>query len=306
VILTADNLSGYLETRLGPGSWRVSALGGGVSNTTLLAERGSRRLVIKQSLARLRVEEEWLADQSRIYTECRALRTLRPYLPEGAVPQVVFEDRDNFAFAMEAAGAAARDWKSMLLAGDCDPAIARQAAMIFAAQARCPEAIRFPEQHVFDQLRLDAYYRFTAGRHPDLRDWFEERIEACRRGRGLVHGDFSPKNLLVEGGRVTVIDFEVVHRGDPAFDAAFLLNHFLLKIAHGIPGCRRLAREFWQVARTVVDEQSAIRHLGCLHLARVDGKSPAEYLTGGERESVRRAARKMIADPPASVEEIFA
>ncbi|MEZ5356978.1 MAG: aminoglycoside phosphotransferase family protein [Bryobacteraceae bacterium] len=297
----------YLRARVSPGQWRIAALGGGVSNAVFLATSRDRRIVVKQSLGRLRVDEEWLADRERIHRECDALRRLRPHLPEGSLPEVVFEDRENFVFGMEAAPEGALDWKTLLMRGDCDPGVARRAAAIFAALAQAPEKEHFAGQHCFDQLRIDPYYRFTAGRHPDLRERFDERIEACRRPIGLVHGDFSPKNLLVDPGAegVLLIDFEVIHAGDPAFDAAFLLNHLLLKMVHGIEGCRGLALEFWRGVAEAVDERSAIAHLGCLHLARVDGKSPAEYLTPAGRERVRRQARGMILDPPKHMEEIF-
>jgi streptomycin 6-kinase len=253
------------------------------------------------------VEEEWLADRERIHRECLALRLLAESLPKGAVPEIAFEDPDSFIFAMEAAPETARDWKSLLLAGECEDAAASRAAEILVAQvhAEVPPEL-FADQRCFDQLRLDPYYRFTASRHPDLREHFEERIAACRRPLGLVHGDFSPKNLLLAGGRMMVIDFEVIHLGDPNFDVAFLLNHLLLKVTHGIAGCGRLALIFWDGVRGVMDESSTIAHLGCLHLARVDGKSPAEYLTEPERKHARARARELILHPPRTIREIFA
>jgi 5-methylthioribose kinase len=296
----------YLEAHAGAGPWRVRELGGGVSNTVILAESPGRRLVVKQSLPRLRVEQEWVADQKRIHRECDALRRLRTYLPEGTLPAVVFEDRGRFLFGMEAAPAGSSDWKTRLLAGEVTIETAEQAARMFTAMARVAEREHFADIGSFEQLRIDPYYRATATRHPDLAGFFAGRIEACRRPTGLVHGDFSPKNLLVTPeGRVMLIDFECVCAGDPAFDAAFLLNHLLLKAAHGIGGCRSLALAFWNIARTAADERSVIAHLGALHLARVDGKSPAEYLTPAERDTVRAAARRMILDPPARLEEIF-
>lgn len=284
--------------------WRVKPLGGGVSNVVLLAESSLRRLVFKQALGRLRVAEEWLADQSRIHREAASLRALAPILPDGAVPRVVFEDRENFIYAMQAAPPGAEDWKTRLLRGERDADVARKAARILSALAAgtsgdtrwCEE---YGDQHCFDQLRLDPYYRFTASRHSDLRSAFEEAIALARRPLAMVHGDFSPKNLLVDGtGHVMLIDFEVIHFGDPAFDAAFLLNHLLLKGARdlGVICAGELA---------AFETAAVIRHLGCLHLARVDGKSPAEYLTEPQRVRVRAAARELILHPPKTIEEIF-
>ena len=301
--LSVDSFFDYARARpeLAAETWRTRLLGGGVSNVVLLAESAERRWVFKQALGRLRVEEEWLADRARAHREAAAIRALAPFLPAGAVPRVVFEDRDNFIYAMEAAPASAEDWKARLMRGERDENAARQTMRILRALGQRGVRWReeFGDQTCFDQLRLDPYYRFTAARHPDLCEAFEEAIALARRPLAMVHGDFSPKNMLVDGdGRVMLIDFEVVHYGDPAFDAAFLLNHLLLKDARELG--RVCARELEGFETAAV-----IRHLGCLHLARVDGKSPAEYLTGTQRVRVRGAAREMIANPPKTIEEIF-
>ena len=280
-------------------------MGGGVSNLVLLAESATRRWVFKQALGRLRVAEEWLADPVRIHREAASMRALAPLLPIGAVPCVVFEDRENFIYAMEAAPDGVEDWKTLLMRGEREEGVARQATRILAALAQRTAAgarwrEEFGDQHCFKQLRLDPYYRFTAARHPDLREAFEEAIVLAQRPLAMVHGDFSPKNLLVApgGGGVTLIDFEVVHYGDPAFDAAFLLNHLLLKGARALGiVCASELRGF--------ETAAVIRHLGCLHLARVDGKSPADYLTETQRAKVRAAARELIRHPPRTIEEIF-
>ena len=304
--LSIDTFFDYAQQRpeLAGEAWRVRMLGGGVSNLVLLAESATRRWVFKQALGRLRVAEEWLADPARIHREAAAMRALAPLPLGGSVPAVVFEDRENFIYAMEAAPDGVEDWKTRLMRGERDERVARQAARMLAALAqRTAGGARwhqeFGDQHCFKQLRLDPYYRFTADRHPDLREAFEEAIALAQRPLGMVHGDFSPKNLLVApGGGVTLIDFEVVHFGDPAFDAAFLLNHLLLKGARTLGlVCAGELRGF--------ETAAVIRHLGCLHLARVDGKSPAEYLTETQRVKVRAAARELIRHPPKTIEEIF-
>jgi 5-methylthioribose kinase len=310
--LNGDNASEYLQSRGHEGPWRVKALGGGVSNTVLLAESGIHRWVVKQSLGKLRVDEDWFADRSRIHRECSAMRELAPLLPEGVIPQVVFEDRDNYLYVMSAAASDARDWKSLLLAGTISTPIAESAGRILARIREVSRdggqwARRFGDQTCFDQLRLDPYYRFAAARHPDLAGGFDAAIAAARRPIALVHGDFSPKNLLVRQRQVLLIDFEVIHFGDPAFDAAFLLNHLLLKCAHR-PEFRldflRAAHGFWNEASAGAPpdfESSTILHLGCLHLARVDGKSRAEYLNEEVRVKVRAQAGRWIVSPPHSL-----
>ena len=301
---------------------RITELGGGVSNTVLLIEVQGKRMVLKQSLGRLRVPEEWLSDRGRIARESASMRKLAPYFAAGSIPEIIFEDPENCIFAMTAAQPPADNWKELLLAGDGRLDIAQRAGTLLATlvsstwKNRAWEA-EFGDQSVFRQLRIDPYYRTTAARHPDLRMHFERLIQTSADRRvSLVHGDWSPKNLLISGDQVMAIDFEVVHFGDPAFDSAFLLNHLLLKSLY-MPTRRAvfsdLAAEFWDAFTgglppgTEWIERATIEHLGCLLLARVDGKSPAEYLTSEElKERVRRRARDMIRNPPATIAEVFA
>jgi 5-methylthioribose kinase len=320
--LTVENAPEYLTGRGLPAPISVKELGGGVSNTVLLVEGpGGERMVLKQSLAKLRVEQDWFADRSRIFRESAAMRALHPHLAPDGVPEVLFEDSANCLYAMSAAPDDARTWKEQLLSGQIDKGAAVRAGEMLASIIRASWRdsawdAEFGDQTVFDQLRLDPYYRATAARHPDLAPQFERLIADCAARRlSLVHGDWSPKNLLVSGDLVMAIDFEVIHFGDPAFDAAFLLNHLALK-SFLMPEHRlRLAgaaEVFWWALREGLPsgaewmEPAAVRHLGALMLARVDGKSPVEYLRSDElRERVRQFARGVLLEPPETLAEVF-
>jgi 5-methylthioribose kinase len=298
----------------------VSELGGGVSNTVLLVESQMRRFVMKQALGKLRVQQEWLADRSRIFRESAALRKLAPHLPNGSLPVVLFEDRNNFIFAMTAAPAASVCWKDLLLDGEIRVETAERVGELLALMASVSWRARaweseFGDQSVFDQLRIDPYYRAAARRHPDLAPAAARLIlDSASRRVSLVHGDWSPKNFLVNGTEVMAIDFEVIHFGDPAFDSAFLLNHLALKSFHRpqwADSYAQAAAGFWRkylagVPREDWIEPATLQHLGWLMLARVDGKSPAEYLRGAAiQDRVRRFARDLIVSPPDSVAEVF-
>ncbi len=330
LLLTARSLPRYLEARglIGPecaGRVAVSELGGGVSNVVLLAELEgdpARRWVAKQSLGKLRVKDDWRSDRRRIFREAAALQALRPVLGD-ALPEVIHVDRKNYAYVMTAAPVDSVVWKESLLAARrSDPRVAREvglflARMINASRADPSFRSRFRDRTVFDQLRIDPYYRTTAARHPDVRPAIEELIRTSLAIRtSLVHGDYSPKNILVRGGRIFLIDFEVVHWGDPAFDSGFLLNHLFLKAFHQPLFCDvyfEAAREFWQAALTgfeaedcIAFEYMTLRHLGALMLARIDGKSPVEYICDeATKDRVRRTAKRILLDPPASLNGVI-
>ena len=319
--LTAENLGAYLAERGladDPAALSIRELGGGVSNFVSLIEGPGIRWVAKQSLGKLRVKDDWRSSRARVFREAAAIRSLGSIL-DGAVPHVVHVDRANFLYLMTAAPEGSVVWKQSLLDGQVRVEVAEAAGRLLATMIKASQqgpAFReqFADRTVFDELRIDPYYRTTAARHPECSEALEHLIEdSWKIQTSLVHGDYSPKNMLVRGASVFLIDFEVVHWGDPAFDSAFLVNHLMLKSFHQPLYAERYfraARAFWQAlvsglsdAVTVDFEGMTVRHLAGLMLARMDGKSPVEYIRDeGVKLRVRRTAKRLFAEPPGSFE----
>lgn len=289
---------------------RVRELSGGVSNIVLRVDvEGRPPFVVKQCRERLRVAMEWRAPLDRIWTESATLGVLGEILPAGAVPSVLFEDRDDYLFAMTCAADDAVTWKAQLLDAWNDSAgrahqqeIAVRLGELLGTiheDARSHPALRglLADTSLFEELRVDPYYRTVAHRHPDQASRIESLIAEMNRPlaeRTLVLGDFSPKNILVHPGGLVLLDFECAHAGDAAFDLGFFLTHLILKEVRasiaGESGSGRfvgLARAFWTsyLQRRSLEPQAieecdrrAARHTAACCLARVDGKSPVEYL----------------------------
>ncbi len=321
--LSAENVLDYLtEQGLAESTEGVSVreLGGGVSNIVLMLEWPDHRWVIKQSLEKLRVQDDWRSERGRIYREAESIQALRPVLGETALPEVIHIDREHFLFVMTAAPAGSVSWKESLLAGQVDLAVAQQAGtllakMINASRAGTDLQKKFEDRTVFDQLRIDPYYRTTAKRHPDVRAALVQLMaNSWNVQTALVHGDYSPKNMLVRDGNIFLIDFEVIHWGDPAFDAAFLMNHLFLKALHQPEFAAQYfaaVREFWKALGAELQggtsrgfEALILRHLGALMLARIDGKSPVEYIREEEtKERVRTVAKQILREQPQRLEQ---
>jgi 5-methylthioribose kinase len=310
--LDAASAAAYLRGRgvLPEGEARVEPLGGGVSNIVLLVEAGRTRVVLKQSLPRLQVADEWLAKQARILTEGAALELYGTLAP-GAAPAVLDLDPERYTLTIAAAPADWTPWKDALLAGEADPAIAARLGELLgvwhtATAGSAELRDRFGDHEAFEQLRVDPYYRTILRRHPELAEPIGRTIDAMLARRVcLVHADFSPKNVLHGAGGLWVIDAECAHVGDPAFDVAFLLNHLLLKTIHrpdtaaGYAACAGAFVAAYRTAGIDVNDGDVVAHLGCQLLARVDGKSPAEYLTAEERSRARARAVSLLRRPPA-------
>lgn len=321
-LLTVETVGPYLSRRglVTAGSpVEVEALGGGISNVVLAVQAGDRACVVKQSLPRLRVAEEWLAKRERVLTEAAALLWAHDVTPS-AVPAVLDVDEAMWTITIECAPASWQNWKTCLLSGAADPKVATRLGTILASwhsasREGASGANRFDDGEVFDQLRVDPYYRTVMIRHPDLAPEIDSYVARLQSTRScLVHGDFSPKNVLLGEEGLWVVDFEVAHLGDPAFDLAFMLNHLMLKAIHrpNSAGEYRLCAEaFWRAYCRAVSTALAPRaayvfgHVACQMLARVDGKSPAEYLTAGEQAHARALARSMLSALPSAPAEAW-
>jgi aminoglycoside phosphotransferase (APT) family kinase protein len=292
-------------------------LSGGVSSDIWLIDDGRQKVVLKRALPKLRVMDDWFADVSRNRHEQDFIDYVGRFLP-GAVPRLLHRDPAAGFFVMEYLGQEFANWKALLLARQVDSEHAREAARILATIHRHswndPDARRrFATTPQFRQLRIDPYLITTGQRHPALQALFDQEAERlANTSLCLVHGDYSPKNILIGPGRMVVLDCEVAWFGDPAFDVAFLLNHLFLKALHAAamaPAYLRLAEMAWRTyASALPSEQQAglearvCRLLLMLMLARVDGKSPVEYLIAeSQRARVRQFVKEYL---PSSAEHL--
>lgn len=293
----------------------IVEFGGGVSSQVVEVTGGGRSLVVKRSLPRLRVASDWPAKLERAMTEVHAMRFLGPLTP-GQVPAVLATDSRRFMFAMERAPRSWVNWKEELLAGRIDPGVAERLGQVLGTWHErtwrdAEVARRFDDHEAFDQLRLDPFYRTSAAHLPELAQpllWHMD--EMALRRRCLVHGDYSPKNVLLGADGMWVLDYEVAHFGDPVFDLAFMLHHLLLKGVHATDqrelfrdcSSRFLAGYRAEMHREPLDETYLTAHVACLALSRVHGKSLAGYLTEPERQRTTELCAGLLRDPAASVD----
>lgn len=296
-------------------------LAGGVSSDIWRIELASGPICVKRALARLKVAADWRVPVERNAYEYLWFETAARIVPE-AVPRLLGEDREAGMFAM--AYLDPRDhrvWKDELRRGRVDLDIARavgtRLAAIHAGTAGDAEiGARFATDALFHQIRLEPYLEATAQAHPDRAAALLELVDiTARTRRALVHGDVSPKNIQIGPRGPVFLDAECAWYGDPAFDLAFCLNHFLLKCLWTPAAAPRFMEAFAAMAAFYLSgvtweppaglEARAARLLPGLFLARVDGKSPVEYLSEERDKSrVRRVARRLLADPVKDLESV--
>jgi hypothetical protein len=202
-------------------------------------------------------------------------------------------------------------WKARLLGCDVDLTTARRVGQLLGqmhrrTSGRADLAKQFDDREYLFDLRIRPYHQRVAERQPRLAAAINSVAERMLEDRQcLVHGDFSPKNLLTDGPAVVILDCEVAHWGDPRFDVAFCLSHLLLKTLHSAGCPDRLAEataaylNAYAVDGLPVLDDELSRATGCLVLARVIGDSPVEYLvTPGLRDAAFRLGESLLLDPP--------
>jgi aminoglycoside phosphotransferase (APT) family kinase protein len=267
------------------------------------------------------VAADWQAPVERNRYEARWMQRAAAAAP-GSAPRLLGLDEASGALAMQFLPAERYPlWKALLRDGDADPGFAAQVAAtlvrIHAATAAEPAiAAEFPTDRIFNDIRLEPYLIATGRVHPDLAPRLRELVTVTQANRhALVHGDVSPKNILRGPGGPVFLDAECAWWGDPAFDLAFCLNHLLLKClwtpsaAAGFLACfdalasAYVGRVDWEPPGAL--ESRAAHLLPGLFLARVDGKSPVEYITAEpDKDRVRRVARSLLAGPVDALNDV--
>lgn len=292
-------------------SYTIKYCKGGVSGTVVLVQTKEKLMIVKQALAQLNTKDVWFCDPNRMNIEYESNRIYHELMPENA-PEVYFYDSENYIYGREAVPDGCKMWKEYLMAGKLDFTVAEKSIMtLVQIHNECSRKSDikelFSNKEIFYGLRISPYFEFTAQKYPELKAYTEQVIkDAMEHDVTLVHGDYSPKNIMVTDNGISVLDYEVAHYGNPAFDLAFFSNHFILKsIKHNLYGKAYLEMLNYMIAiyfkqMDFMDkkkfETSFMRMLSLLMLARIDGKSPVEYLVGDEKRQqfIRDMCMRMI------------
>lgn len=300
----------------------LTALAGGVSNDVIAVSGPGIDVVVKRALSTLRVEELWNADPKRLQVEGRALQLAGTMLP-AVTPRVL--DLDDKFLVIERSPRQWHEWRTELMSGVADARVARELGHSLGiwqvSTTATPSLVEpFLDRESFHQLRVEPFHKTVLARNADLSESIQCTIDVMlSRQTCLVHGDFTPKNILVEPPgvpvcerRLWVLDWEVAHVGDEDFDPASLLAHLLIKSVHqpkmssALCDCARAFVKSWRSHIEISNDQShLVRQIGCMLLARVDGKSPVGYLDQNGQHRIRHIGRILLQKPETTIAQIW-
>lgn len=319
-MLDESSVIPYLTQRnLLTGSATVEVLTGGVSCVVLAVAGDEREIVIKQALPELKTKAKWVADQRRAIVEADAMQVYHSITPHN-VPELIDCDPENFTLTMSRLPHTCTNWKLDMLEGHIQPEMGGALGRVLATWHNSTSVdnqikLKFMEGELFEQLRVSPFYRSVAEKNENLQPVISELIDEITNEKiALVHGDFSPKNILATvDHQPIVLDFEVAHTGNPVFDLAFLSAHLLCKIiATDSPSNKALLsqsannffNEYSKTSRLSISD-NLTKHTALIALARVEGVSPVNYLSPEKAQRVVDLTKTVLQGSKVGFGELF-
>jgi len=319
-VLDESSVIPYLtERKLLTGDATVEVLTGGVSCVVLAVASDAREIVVKQALPELKTKAKWVADQRRAIVEAEAMRVYQSITPD-SVPELLDCDAANFTLTMSRLPNTCTNWKQDMLEGRIHPEMGEKLGKILAKWHNTTAVdvsikAKFMEGELFEQLRVSPFYRAVAAKNPNLRAVINSLIEEITTEKiALVHGDFSPKNILATSDHSPIVlDFEVAHTGNPVFDLAFVSAHLLCKTIR-----TQSPNEKAAITKTALNFLSSYRedtrisiaktlpqHVALIALARVEGVSPVNYLDEPAQQKLVALTNAALLDSTMTYEQLF-
>jgi 5-methylthioribose kinase len=319
-VLDEGSVIPYLNQRkLLSGNATVEVLTGGVSCVVLAVASNEREIVVKQALPELKTKAKWVADQRRAIVEAEAMRVYQSINPD-SVPELLDCDEANFTLTMSRLPNTCTNWKQDMLEGRIHPEMGEKLGKILAQwhNATGVDAAikaKFTEGELFEQLRVSPFYRAVAAKNSNLQEVINSLIDEITTEKiALVHGDFSPKNILATPDHSPIVlDFEVAHTGNPVFDLAFVSAHLLCKTIRTQSAAEKVAitstalkflASYRQTSRISI-AKSLPQHVALIALARVEGVSPVNYLDESAQQKLVAITNAALLDSTMTYEQLF-
>lgn len=283
----------------------VYPLSGGVSGTVFRLETDAGCMVIKQPRERLDVHAPWHASRTRVLAEASALEIAGHILGE-RVPHVLYLDREEFLIVLTCIEGCT--WKEDLMSGSADVSVSRTVAMCLAQLHRETKGLVHDvlmDRSHFMSLRIEPFFRVVSRSHSEFAHLMQAVDDLLLvPGICMVHGDYSPKNILItprDGPGIALLDFEVAHIGNPVFDLAYVLAHLILKQLAGraftADNVAIVINSYREAGGPCDLGESLTLVVAALLVARVLGWSPVEYLDADAQAAALETARRMAQDP---------
>lgn len=284
---------------------------GGVSSSTHAAHLPGRGVIIKQALAQLDVAQEWTANPNRVVAEAEGLAWFNRITPDHVPAPIAVVERLH-SLVLPMAPQPSPDLRSVVLENPQDfkpewpKILGKLLALWHAADHRPALGSSLDDTSRLLDLRVNPFYLDMAHTWPEHASAIEALAEELLSVRtAVVHGDFTPKNVLcLPEGNLWVVDTEVCHIGNPVIDTASMVAHLVLKALH-YRNDSATAHALTCARADFLGELSASStpprldaHVGVFLAVRVAGRAPVSYLNEPTRHIVSTMARALVEGAP--------
>ena len=289
----------------------VEPLKGGVSCEIYKVDTTTNSYCIKKALKKLRVEKDWYADPIRSYYEYLWLKKTKKILPS-SIPEVISYNRmKNYLIIEYLNMSRYSNLKEDLLKGKVDlnnlNKLAKKLIYIHKnLKSNYNKKIFQTHNFNFIKLRINPYLLELNKTYPELKKYINETVNLLRNNQHtVIHADFTPKNILVSKNKQIILDAETANYGDPSFDIVSLINHLIIKLLfvnknkkNFVLALKKIFNTYhsnvtWEEKQDIIQRSKTL--LPLMILARVDGKSPVEYIKNNkEKNKLRRIAVDLI------------
>jgi 5-methylthioribose kinase len=315
----ATTLKLLVDNKLVSTNATIENLDGGVSSDVYFVQDDQKKLVVKSALAQLKTEATWLADISRSVAEVEALKLHHTITPTHLPEVIAFLENKLVITAADESWVDLR--KYLLETQEINPEwfidlVTDLARTLANWHNQTQDLINLPK--IFDnkerlkQLRTHPFHHYCAQLRPDLSEILLALADNLETNSNcLVHGDFSPKNVLAsteESNKYWVIDAEVAHLGLAVFDQTYFLTHLLLKATHKpsqrdlfLRAAKAFNETYFELVAPELKTDNWQNYLGAILLARVIGKSPATYLTQKEKTVAEQIAKFLLTSQTSNI-----
>ena len=283
---------------------KYKRLEGGVSSEVYYVKTNKSDYCIKRSLKKLLVKKNWIANTNRIKYEYLWLKHCKKIISRNIPKTFEFDNKKKYIVMEYLNDSKYKTLKQLYFNKVVNiktiKLISKHLYKIHSSSKNLKTKKIFDgNNNNFYDLRLDPYFNEVGRIYPKYKKYIKNiNKNYFENSSTLVHGDFSPKNILIGKNKIIYLDAECCNFGDPVFDLVFFTNHLLIKSIFIKDKSQEFIKSYIIFYKEYLNNLNLKNYKSYINriiemtpimlLARIDGKSPVEYLNSKKIKNIIR------------------